>query len=52
MKHPQKIFKQNFFKLPIEIHKTYNMNVPQLIMGNLLTSSNYNDNGFHFFFIK
>jgi DNA topoisomerase-2 len=30
--------------IPIEIHKTYNMYVPQLIFGNLLTSSNYNDN--------
>ena len=29
--------------IPIEIHKTYNMYVPQLIFGNLLTSSNYND---------
>ena len=30
--------------IPIEIHKKYNMYVPQLIFGNLLTSSNYNDN--------
>ena len=30
--------------IPIEVHKTYNMYVPQLIFGNLLTSSNYNDN--------
>ena len=30
--------------IPIEIHKTYDMYVPQLIFGNLLTSSNYNDN--------
>ena len=30
--------------IPIKIHKTYNMYVPQLIFGNLLTSSNYNDN--------
>ena len=30
--------------IPIEIHKTYKMYVPQLIFGNLLTSSNYNDN--------
>ena len=30
--------------IPISIHKTYNMYVPQLIFGNLLTSSNYNDN--------
>ena len=29
--------------IPIEIHKKYNMYVPQLIFGNLLTSSNYND---------
>ena len=30
--------------IPIEIHKIHNMYVPQLIFGNLLTSSNYNDN--------
>ena len=30
--------------IPIEIHKTYNMYAPQLIFGNLLTRSNYNDN--------
>ena len=30
--------------IPITIHKKYNMYVPQLIFGNLLTSSNYNDN--------
>ena len=30
--------------IPIQIHKKYNMYVPQLIFGNLLTSSNYNDN--------
>ena len=30
--------------IPIKIHRTYNMYVPQLIFGNLLTSSNYNDN--------
>jgi DNA topoisomerase-2 len=29
--------------IPITIHKKYNMYVPQLIFGNLLTSSNYND---------
>ena len=29
--------------IPIKIHKKYNMYVPQLIFGNLLTSSNYND---------
>ena len=29
--------------IPIEIHKKYKMYVPQLIFGNLLTSSNYND---------
>ena len=30
--------------IPIQIHKKYNMYVPQLIFGNLLTSSNYSDN--------
>ena len=29
--------------IPIKIHKKYNKYVPQLIFGNLLTSSNYND---------
>ena len=29
--------------IPIEIHKKYKIYVPELIMGNLLTSSNYND---------
>ena len=30
--------------IPIQIHQKYNMYVPQLIFGNLLTSSNYDDN--------
>ena len=29
--------------IPIEIHKEYNIYVPELIFGNLLISSNYND---------
>ena len=30
--------------IPIEIHKDYNIYVAEMIFGNLLTSSNYNDN--------
>ncbi|MCQ2816684.1 MAG: ATP-binding protein [archaeon] len=30
--------------IPIEIHKDHGIYVPELIFGNLLTSSNYNDN--------
>lgn len=30
--------------IPIALHETENMHIPQLIFGNLLTSSNYDDN--------
>ena len=30
--------------IPVEIHKEYNIYVPQLIFGHLLTGSNYDDN--------
>ena len=30
--------------IPVEVHKTEGIYVPELIFGNLLTSSNYNDN--------
>ncbi len=36
--------KNNGQGIPITIHKEYNIYVPELIFGNLLTSSNYNDN--------
>ena len=29
--------------IPVEVHKTEGIYVPELIFGNLLTSSNYND---------
>lgn len=29
--------------IPVQIHKEYNIYVPELIFGHLLTSSNYND---------
>ena len=29
--------------IPVQMHKEYNMYVPELIFGNLLTSSNYDD---------
>jgi DNA topoisomerase II len=29
--------------IPVQIHKEYNIYVPDLIFGHLLTSSNYND---------
>ena len=36
--------KNNGKGIPIKIHKQYNVYVPELIFGQLLTSSNYNDN--------
>jgi len=33
----------NGLGIPIKIHKTYNLYVPELIFGHLLTSSNYDD---------
>jgi len=36
--------KNNGKGIPIKIHKDYNIYVPELIFGQLLTSSNYNDN--------
>ncbi len=30
--------------IPVEIHKDYNIYIPELIFGNLLTGSNYDDN--------
>lgn len=33
----------NGIGIPIEIHKEYEMYVPEMLFGNLLTSSNYND---------
>ena len=36
--------KNNGSGIPVAIHKEYNIYVPELIFGNLLTSSNYDDN--------
>lgn len=37
--------KNNGSTIPIEIHKEYNIYVPELIFGNLLTSGNYDQKG-------
>jgi len=37
--------KNNGSTIPIEIHKEYNIYVPELIFGNLLTSGNYDQTG-------
>ena len=37
--------KNNGSTIPIEIHKKYNIYVPELIFGNLLTSGNYDQTG-------
>ena len=42
--HNQISIKNNGRGIPVEIHKEYGIYVPELIFGNLLTSSNYNDN--------
>lgn len=39
-----KIFNNGDNGIPVAIHKQHNVYVPELIFGNLLTSSNYNDN--------
>ncbi len=36
--------KNNGKGIPIEVHKEYGIYIPELIFGNMLTSSNYNDN--------